>query len=204
MAFQGEYFIRRYGEEAVRRTPPIRRMLEMGVPVGAGTDATRVASYNPWVCLYWLVSGKTLGGTQLYGDENRLSREEALRLWTRGSAWFSTEEDKKGALIPGQLADVAVLDQDFFSIEEEDIKTIESELTLLGGDVVFASGDFTPLAPELPPASPDWSPVARFGGSAPIERDLGHFRAGHHAGCHHGPTPLAGSAGLLGCACFLA
>ncbi|MDJ0788792.1 MAG: amidohydrolase [Myxococcota bacterium] len=202
MAFQGEYFIRRYGEEAVKRTPPIRRMLEMGVPVGAGTDATRVASYNPWVCLYWLVSGKTLGGTSLYDEGNKLSREEALRLWTRGSAWFSTEEGRKGALSPGQLADVAVLSKDFFSVEEEEIKTIEADLTILGGEVVHAQGDFQKLSPDLPPPSPDWSPVARFGGSAPIERDAGHFRAGHGPGCSH--HPVAGSAGMLGCACFLA
>jgi len=204
MAFQGEYFIRRYGEELVRRTPPIRRMLEMGVPVGAGTDATRVASYNPWVCLYWLVSGRTLGGTPLYGHENRLSREEALRLWTRGSAWFSTEEDRKGSLAPGMLADLVVLDRDFFSVDEEEIKTIESELTILGGEIVYGQGGFAELAPALPPASPDWSPVANFGGSAPIERDIGHFRGGHHAGCDHGAAPRAGSAGRLGCACFLA
>jgi predicted amidohydrolase YtcJ len=204
MAFQGEYFIRRYGEDAVRRTPPIRRMLELGVPVGAGTDATRVASYNPWVCLYWLVSGRTLGGTRLYGPENRLAREEALRLWTRGSAWFSTEEESKGSLAPGMLADVAVLDRDFFSVDEEEIKTIESDLTILGGEVVHGKGTFASLAPALPPASPDWSPVARFGGSASIERDIGHFQTAHHAGCQHGPSPLTGSAGLLGCACFLA
>lgn len=204
MAFQGEYFVRRYGEKAARRTPPIRRMLELGVPVGAGTDATRVASYNPWVCLYWLVSGRTLGGTRLYGEENRLSREEALRLWTRGSAWFSSEEHTKGALAPGQLADVAVLSKDFFSVDEEEIKTIESELTLLGGQVVHAQGRFASLAPELPPASPDWSPVARFGGSAPIERDIGHYRGSHTAACNHGAHAPDGGESLLGCSCFIA
>ena len=82
MAYQGEYFVERYGAQKAERTPPIRRMLEMGVPVGAGTDATRVASYNPWVSLSWLVTGKTLGGMQLYPAANRLDRETALRLWT--------------------------------------------------------------------------------------------------------------------------
>lgn len=204
MAFQGEYFIRRYGEEAVKRTPPIRRMLEMGVPVGAGTDATRVASYNPWVCLYWLVSGRTLGGTSLYDADNRLSREEALALWTKGSAWFSTEEDRKGALVSGQFADLAVLNKDFFSVDEEEIKTIESDMTILGGEVVHGSGDFAGLAPDLPPASPDWSPVKRFGGSAPIERGIGHYRHGHTAGCEHSVGTLAGGEGFLGCPCFFA
>src|SRR3546814_10326436 len=75
MAFQGEYFVDRYGAEAARLTPPIAKMLEMDVPVGAGTDATRVASYDPWVSLYWLTTGKTLGGMPLYGEENVLDRE---------------------------------------------------------------------------------------------------------------------------------
>jgi len=60
-------------------------MMGMGIPVGAGTDATRVASYNPFVSLYWLVTGKTVGGTSLYPELNRMSRMEALRLYTVGS-----------------------------------------------------------------------------------------------------------------------
>ena len=107
MAFQGEYFVDRYGAKQAERTPPIRRMLELGVPVGAGTDATRVSSYNPFVALYWLITGKTVGGTALYPEGNRLDRLEALRLYTVGSSWFSSEEGKKGALVPGQLADLS-------------------------------------------------------------------------------------------------
>ncbi|SDI04721.1 hypothetical protein SAMN05216466_116107 [Paraburkholderia phenazinium] len=92
MAFQGEYFISRYGAEAAARTPPIRQMLAAGLPVGAGTDATRVASYNPFVSLYWLVSGRTVGGTAMYAQQDRLDRMEALRRYTVGSAWFSGDE----------------------------------------------------------------------------------------------------------------
>ena len=73
MAFQGEYFVDRYGKQAAERTPPVRRMLEMGIPVGMGTDATRVASYNPWTCLSWLVTGRTVGGTALYPENNLLA-----------------------------------------------------------------------------------------------------------------------------------
>lgn len=164
MAFQGEYFVDRYGAEAAKRTPPIRRMLELGVPVGAGTDATRVANYNPWNSLYWLVSGRTMGGLSLYPDENRLSREEALRLYTQGSAWFSRDQQRKGVLAVGQLADLAVLSEDYFSVEEESIRGIESVLTLMNGRIVHAAGDFSNHAPPLPPVMPDWSPVARFGG----------------------------------------
>src|ERR1700751_1416789 len=88
------------------------------LPVGAGTDATRVASYNPWVSLYWLVSGKTVGGTPLYPEANRLDRAEALRRYTAGSAWFSGEEDTKGTVEAGKLADLAVLSADYFSVPE--------------------------------------------------------------------------------------
>src|SRR4029453_5781840 len=92
MAYQGEYFVNRYGAKAAEQTPPVAKMLAMGIPVGAGTDATRGASYNPWVSLYWLVSGKTVGALALYPESNRLDRATALRLYTQGSAWMSGEE----------------------------------------------------------------------------------------------------------------
>jgi predicted amidohydrolase YtcJ len=166
MAFQGEYFIARYGEDAAKRTPPIRRMLELGLPVGAGTDATRVASFNPWVCLSWLVSGRTTGGSVLYPEANRLERDEALRLWTRGSAWFSSDEENKGSLSVGRLADLVVLSKDYFGVPEREIPTIESVLSIVGGEIVYAAQEFATLAPPPLPVSPTWSPVARFGGGA--------------------------------------
>ena len=165
MAFQGEFFIQRYGKEAAANTPPIKRMLELGVPVGAGTDATRVASYNPWVCLYWLSTGKTLGGTALYDESQLLDRETALALWSKGSAWFSGEQALKGALVEGEFADLAVLSDDYFQVEAEEIQWIESVFTVVGGRVVYAGAEFKHDDPELPPASPDWSPVKRFGGA---------------------------------------
>lgn len=164
MAFQGEYFVDRYGKDAAKQTPPIRKMLELGVPVGGGTDATRVASYNPWVSLYWMVTGKTIGGLGLYDDSNILEREEALRLWTLGSAYKSNEETVKGALVPGMYADVAVLSADFLTIPDEDIKSISAVLTVVGGQVVYAADDYQDLDRPIPPASPDWSPVRVFGG----------------------------------------
>lgn len=170
MAYQGEYFIDRYGKKTAERTPPIRKMLDLGIPVGAGTDATRVASYNPWVSLYWLVTGKTVGGTPMYTDENRLDRLEALRRYTQGSSWFSGEAGKKGALATGQLADLAVLTADYFSVPEEQIKGIESAMTVVGGKVVYATGDFAPHAPAPMPVMPEWSPVKVFGGyGAPLD-----------------------------------
>jgi predicted amidohydrolase YtcJ len=164
MAYQGEYFVERYGARAAEATPPIRRMLEAGVPVGAGTDATRVASYNPWVSLSWLVTSKTVGGLALYPQRNRLDRETALRLWTEANTWFSSEQGKKGQVKVGQLADLALLSADYFTVPECEIARLRSVLTLLGGKVVHGEGRYAPLAPELPRPMPDWSPVATFGG----------------------------------------
>ncbi|HEX4524282.1 MAG TPA: amidohydrolase [Casimicrobiaceae bacterium] len=164
MAFQGEHFVQRYGAKAAEATPPIRRMLDMGVPVGAGTDATRVATYNPWIALYWLVTGRTVGGLALTAESARLDRVTALRLWTEGSAWFSTEQGDKGRISAGRFADLAVLDGDYFSMPEEQIKSIASVLTIVGGRVVHGDLEFKDLAPSLPPPMPDWSPVRTYGG----------------------------------------
>jgi predicted amidohydrolase YtcJ len=165
MAFQGEYFVNRYGAEVAQRTPPICRMLNLGIPVGAGTDATRVSSYNPWVSLYWLVSGRTVGGLALYDEKNRLCRNTALRLYTEGSAWFSGDDGLKGRITAGQLADLAVLSADYFTVPEQEIKGIESLLTIMDGRIVHGSGRFAGLAPPLPPVSPDWAPTGAYGGA---------------------------------------
>src|SRR5882724_11295395 len=170
MAYQGEYFIDRYGKKAAERTPPVRKMLELGIPVGAGTDATRVASYNPWVSLHWLVSGTTVGGVQLYPETNRLDRSEALRLYTVGSTWFSSEENQKGAIAPGQLADLVALTDDYFSVAEDEIKGIESVFTVVDGKIVHATEEFATHAPPPIPVLPEWSPVKVFGGyGAPLD-----------------------------------
>ncbi len=180
MAFQGEYFVDRYGAQAAQRTPPVRRMLEMGIPVGAGTDATRVASYNPFVSLYWLVSGRTVGGLELYPEKNRMSRLEALQLYTQGSAWFSNENGKKGGIAPGQLADLAVLSADYLEIPEGEIRALESVLTIVGGKPVYGAAEFTDLAPPAIPVLPDWSPVAKFGGYALPPTSPAHACCGSH------------------------
>jgi predicted amidohydrolase YtcJ len=164
MAFQGEYFLDRYGRDAVKHSPPVRRMLQLDLPVGAGTDGTRVASYNPFVSLYWMVSGKTVGGTSLYDEGNRLDRMEALRRYTVGSAWFSGDDDQKGAIMPGQLADLAVLSADYFSVPEDDIKRLESVMTVVEGRIVYGAGDFSNVAPPPLPVLPEWAPVAHYGG----------------------------------------
>jgi predicted amidohydrolase YtcJ len=209
MAFQGEHFVDRYGAKAAEGTPPIRRMLDMGVPVGAGTDATRVASYNPWVALYWMVSGRTIGGLALTPISARLDRLTALRLWTEGSAWFSGENGSKGRIAAGQLADAAVLDRDYFSVPEDEIKSIAAALTLVGGRVVHGAQEFADLAPPLPRAMPDWSPVRTYGGYQPAvahapSNACSVHRHGHAAAAR---VPVQSENirefwGALGCGCF--
>ncbi|HEY0588104.1 MAG TPA: amidohydrolase [Pseudoduganella sp.] len=163
MYFQGEHYWKRYGEQT-RQMPPIRKMLEMKIPVGLGTDGTRVSSYGPWPSIYWAVTGKTAGGMPMWQARDRLSRYEALKLMTQGSAWFSGEEKVKGQIAKGQYADLVILPKDYFSIPEAEIKTLESALTVVNGRIVHAGADFGQYAPEQPPVQPDWSPVKYYGG----------------------------------------
>jgi len=132
MAYQGEYFVERYGMGVAEATPPVARMLEKGVKVSAGTDATRVASYNPWVSLAWLITGRTVAGLRLYPQRNCLDREAALRMWTENVAWFSNEVGKKGLIAVGQFADFIVPDRDFFACAEDDIADTTADLTVVG------------------------------------------------------------------------
>jgi hypothetical protein len=223
MAYQGEYFVERYGARAAEATPPIRRMLERGLPVSAGTDATRVASYNPWVCLSWMITGRTLTGVPLYPQRNCLDREAALRMWTDRVTWFSDEGGKKGRIEEGMLADLIVPDRDFFSCPEADIVDITSLLTVVGGKVVYGAADFRAFDDSPPPpAMPDWSPVRRYGGyagwsekegkpmQATVSSACGCNRPcavhGHrHAATANAPVSageLKSFWGVLGCACW--
>lgn len=226
MAYQGEYFVERYGHGAAEATPPIAKMLDRGVHVSAGTDATRVASYNPWVSLSWMITGKTVGGMNLYPRQNCLDRETALRMWTEKVQWFSNEEGRKGRIEAGQFADLIVPSKDYFSCPEDEISFLTSDLTIVGGKVVYGAGDFSGVdAPPLPPAMPDWSPVRTFGGYAAWSEPHGagknslrrHAIAscgcandcglhGHdHAGAWTSSLPISdhkGFFGALGCSCW--
>jgi predicted amidohydrolase YtcJ len=225
MAYQGEYFVERYGFGAAEATPPVAKMLAKGVKTSAGTDATRVASYNPWVSLSWLVTGRTVGGLRITPQRNCLDRETALRMWTENVTWFSNEEGKKGRIEVGQFADLVVPDRDFFSCPEADISDTTSDLTVVGGKIVHAKGEFKSLdAPPPPPAMPDWSPVRSFDGYAawggkaePVAamrmQAAAHCSCTSRCGVHGHDHASAWSAklpisdlksfwGALGCACW--
>ena len=164
MAVHGDGFIKTYSREKALQTPPFRLMLEKAVPLALSTDGFRAASYNPWTTIAWAVSGKSVSGSEVLGDNNRLTREEALKLFTLGSAWFEYDEHEKGRIAPGNLADFALLDADYFEVPEDEIKDIRSVLTVVDGRVVFGTGKYISLAPTLSPVIPEWSPVKYFGG----------------------------------------
>jgi predicted amidohydrolase YtcJ len=145
MYFSGEQFRRQEGEAAARRAPPVETARELGVAVGGGTDAHRVASYNPFTSLQWFLDGKTVNGVALRGPEETPSRENALRYYTSGSAWFSHDEDKRGSLQAGKLADLAVLSKDYMTVPLDQVGGIESLLTMVGGRIVYAAGPFAGL-----------------------------------------------------------
>jgi predicted amidohydrolase YtcJ len=164
MSLDGEAFLQKYGAQVAADAPPIKRIREMGIPLACGTDANRATSYNPWIGVHWLLTGKTLGGAKLQGDQNLLDRTEALRLYTAGGAWLSSEEDKKGTLQAGRLADLAILSADYFAIPVDEVKNLESTLTMVGGRVVYGAGPYASLDAAPLPSLPDWLPVRHYGG----------------------------------------
>jgi hypothetical protein len=171
----------------------------------------------------WLVSGKTVGGARLNPSRHQIDRETALRLYTEGSSWFSTEDGRKGAIKSGQYADVAVLDRDLFGVPEDEIGDTTSLLTIVGGKVVWADGVFKKLSPPALPVAPSWSPVAAYGGYQNAEngkQNAAQRKIAASCGCSsscvvhghsHGEayvsavpaSDLRSFWGALGCACFI-
>ncbi|MES2458716.1 MAG: amidohydrolase [Bacteroidota bacterium] len=163
MYFQGELYTKMYGQPK-KQLPPIKKMLAMGIPVGMGTDAPRISTYNPWMALHWLLTGKTIGGMQFWPKEQVLDKFTALKLYTSGSAWFSGDQDLKGKLIKGMYADLVILSDDYFTASLEKLKTITSLMTVVNGKVVYGSGIYAKQNPAIPEVIPSWSPVKHFGG----------------------------------------
>jgi predicted amidohydrolase YtcJ len=164
MALHGDGFIKTYGRDKALQTPRLRQLIDSGIPLAMTTDAFRAASFNPWVGISWMVSGKSVSGTEVLAKENRLSRAEALGLFTRGAAWFMNAESEIGMVAPGQLADFVLLDRDYFAVPESQIQSIASILTVMDGRVVYGAQDYQALAPVLPEILPAWSPIKHFGG----------------------------------------
>ncbi len=141
----GERNLDIWGATKARNAPPLRTMINAHVPLGAGTDGFRSGNYSPMYSLWWLVTGKSIAGTPIRDRSQNVSRKEALHMFTQGSAWFTFEEDRKGSLEVGKFADLAVLNADYLTVPEDQIRNLESVLTMVGGHVVYAAGPFAQL-----------------------------------------------------------
>jgi predicted amidohydrolase YtcJ len=135
---------------AINRAPPLRTALQLGLHVGGGTDANRVMSYNPFVSLKWMTDGRTVDGMTTRAASQLASREEALRFYTQGSAWFTFDDDRRGTLEPGRLADLAVLDKDYLTVPADELGSLTSLLTMVGGKIVYAGEPFAGFGPDWP------------------------------------------------------
>jgi predicted amidohydrolase YtcJ len=164
MALHGDGFIKTHGREKALLTPRLRHLVDSGIPLAMSTDAYRAATFNPWVGISWMVTGKSVSGSEVLAKDNRLSRAEALKVLTRGAAWFMNTKSEMGRIAPGHLADFALLDRDYFSVPESQIKDITSVLTIMDGRVVFGAQNYSSLTPSLPEVLPTWSPTKYFGG----------------------------------------
>ena len=163
MALHADGFIKTYGREKALQTPRLRMLVDSGIPLAMTTDAFRASTYNPWVGMSWMVTGKSVSGSEVLAKDNHLTRAEALKLWTSGPAWFMNTESEMGRIAPGNLADFVVLDRDYFSVPDDQIKDVSSVLTIMDGKVVYGAQDYGALTPKLPEVLPAWSPVKYFG-----------------------------------------
>jgi predicted amidohydrolase YtcJ len=122
-------------------TPPYRLIVDSGIPVGGGTDSTVRHPINPWFSIYFMSTGKNVLGDAINADQ-KITRLEALKLYTIGSAWFSHDDDDIGTIEVGKLADFAVLSHNPLTVSEDELLNTNSVLTIVGGDVVHADSGF--------------------------------------------------------------
>jgi predicted amidohydrolase YtcJ len=146
LLYSGQIVSNALGPEASRRAPPIKTALKMGLHVAAGTDSDQTAPYNPFVSIRWILDGKVIDGTPMRGPEESPNREEALRMYSLNSAWFTFDEDKRGSLERGKYADLAVLSDDYLTLPVEKVGELHSVLTMVGGKAVYGEGSFAALA----------------------------------------------------------
>ncbi len=139
-----DHDILRNGSTGWNPGPPLKTLLESGIRMGAGTDSGVVGPLNPWLALYFMVTGKHMGGELIIPGE-QISRLDALRLYTADNAWFLGEEDSLGSIETGKLADLVVLDQPFLEIAEDELRNVAPLLTLIDGKVAYATGAFSNL-----------------------------------------------------------
>jgi predicted amidohydrolase YtcJ len=133
----GHNMIRYWGDERAASAIPIRTIVAAGIPAGGGTDAP-VVDWNPFESMWWMTTRNIFiqGRTEVLGADEAISREQALRLYTVGSAGVAFAEDRLGSLAPGKLADLAVLSDDFLTVPDDRLRNIQSVMTMVGGKIV--------------------------------------------------------------------
>lgn len=141
--FEGDVWPRVMGNDAALQAPPISEGIKAGLVIAGGTDGPRLAPYNPFVTLEWLVTGKTVKGTSIRAKQYSATREQALRIHTFNSAWMAGDENKRGTLEAGKWADLVVLSDDYLTVPENSISKIKALLTVVGGKVEHATGPFS-------------------------------------------------------------
>jgi len=124
--------------------PPFRMIVDSsnrpdGIHAGMSSDGMQIAPMNPWIHMYYATTGLNARGVLINGGQ-QVSRQEVLSLYTRENGWFLREEDELGTIEPGKLADLVVLNSDYFAVPNEDLKKIRSVLTVVGGNVVYDGG----------------------------------------------------------------
>jgi predicted amidohydrolase YtcJ len=120
--------------------PPFRKLLDAGIPAGGGSDATNVAALNPWLMMYYMTTGKNNAGVVLNPGQT-ISRLEALRLYTIGSAYLSFDDDKLGTIEAGKLADLVVLSDDPLTVSDDKFRKLSSVLTLQAGKIIHGNAN---------------------------------------------------------------
>jgi predicted amidohydrolase YtcJ len=137
--WEGDLIFRDVGQSRAQNYKPARKYLDHGVLVTASSDVTSTVSVNPFVALYALVTRKNNLGHTVAPDQ-AITREEALRAYTAAGTWLTREERLKGTIEVGKVADLAVLDRDYFSVPDEEIKEIQVVMTIVDGAVVWERG----------------------------------------------------------------
>jgi predicted amidohydrolase YtcJ len=122
--------------------PPWRKLVDSGIRLGGGTDATNVGPLNPWLMIYYMTTMRNNAGTAATPDGQQITRLEALRMYTIGSAWLSFDDDRLGSIEPGKLADLVVLSDDPLKVSDDELRKMRSVLTLQAGKIVHSAVRF--------------------------------------------------------------
>jgi predicted amidohydrolase YtcJ len=125
--------------------PSLGSLLEAGLTLGIASNGFRSNNFSPMLTLWWLATGKSVAGTVIRGPVQKIPREQALRMYTMGGAWLNAESQRKGSIEVDKFADLVVLSGDYLTVPEDQIRSLESVLTMVGGRVVHFASPFGPI-----------------------------------------------------------